>query len=126
MVRRFRNLLVLMLSLVIGLTPVQGAVAGILASVDNNMVHEGHYSMPHHADSGNTSDRGFTQQACEHCLHSGCCAETPCNAGHCASSAAVVTTFAPQADLRTHLVEVKHDPAIVKYVPTLPFRPPIS
>ena len=125
--RRFRNLLVRMLSLVIGLTPVQGAVAGLLATVDHDEATEIHSVIARdEADSGVTSDHGYTQQACEHCLYSGCCAGTSCNAGHCASSAAAVTTFTPQADLRTHLVEVEHDPAIVKYVPTLPFRPPIS
>ncbi|MEN8180883.1 MAG: hypothetical protein ABFS39_20020 [Pseudomonadota bacterium] len=86
--RLSENLLVILLTLLLGFSPLQGAIAGVASSDQEGGTHQ---MADMHASMAIASDHA-TAHDCEQCNTDECCTGHSCSSGQCASSVLVVLT----------------------------------
>jgi hypothetical protein len=115
------KLLIIMLTLLLGLAPLQGALAGIFISTDQ---HVGMQQMPDsHADAM-VMDHS-TSHDCVQNMDDKRCSGHSCSSGHCASCALGLTaSFAYTAIFSSAPKSNLTDERFVSQTSSLLFRPP--
>jgi hypothetical protein len=124
MSRLSRQLLALLLALLMGLAPLQGAVAGMSALSSGDQGMAGMSQMDHGAMMDMASGASVDHD-CDQCNSDDCCSGSNCLSGHCATCAmallpVLTSLVSPTATLR--LSQVGDN--LRSTLPASLFRPP--
>ena len=115
-------LLAILLTLLLGFSPLTGAVAGITASYDQEEGTHQMASMP--ADMVMAFDHA-TAHDCEQCNTDDCCAGDSCSSGHCVHCvSALPAIYSHQTQFTASPVLIRADDSFINRLSASLFRPP--
>ena len=119
------KLLAVVLSVILGLMPLQGAMAGFTTPI-KQMGEVHHHQMGNHHDGSQVLDAGHSaMMGCENCNTDAGCSGDNCSSGHCVSCLLALLTdfsFSVHQTIASVVMQTHND--LVKQSISSLFRPP--
>ena len=88
-----QKLIAVLLALLVGLLPIQGAAASSVASLDSKQGRGLHHDACHAGAGPGVIDVSALPESCDHCAGISCDPGTACNAAQCVSGAPAIVSF---------------------------------
>ena len=120
-----KKLLAVLLSVLLGLIPLQGALAGFTSPVEQKEEGQHHLPQAHHSSDMVSMHDHAAEMDCENCNSDSGCNGNDCSSEHCVCCFLVLLPyfFFPE-NLTLASVVIQADSDLVRFSSTALFRPP--